>query len=410
MTPTPDPAEPAVPPVPGTDTDTDTDDGATGLEVTVVLPCLNESETVATCVRKARSCLDHLGVCGEVVVADNGSTDGSQELAARAGARVVAIPHRGYGAALMGGIEAARGRHVIMADADDSYDLEGLGPFIEELRDGADLVMGNRFAGGIEPGAMPALHRWVGNPALSFIGRLLFRTHIGDFHCGMRGFRRQAIIDLDLRTTGMEFASEMVVRASLAGLDVREVPTTLRPDGRTRKPHLRTWRDGWRHLRFLLLYSPRWLFLIPGLVMMAVGLVGTLWLLPGPRTIGDVGFDIHALLYALTAIMVGAQAVFFAIFARMYVTVTGLLPPSTGLDRLLKVARLEVGLWIGLTLIVGGIIGSVVAVNRWGETSFGGLDASDTMRVVAPSVTAVSLGVEVILASFMLSVLTLDRR
>src|SRR5216683_2493132 len=262
------------------------------------MPCLNEAETVATCVRKAAGFLREHGIDGEIVVADNGSTDGSQRLAEEAGARVVAVSAKGYGNALLGGIVDAQGRYIIMGDADDSYDFTALMPFVSALRDGADLVMGNRFRGGIAPGAMPPLHRYLGNPVLSFVGRLFFRSAIGDFHCGLRGFNRDSVMALNLQATGMEFASEMVVKAALAGQHVTEVPTTLAKDGRSRPPHLHTWRDGWRHLRFLLLYSPRWLFLYPGALLMLAGAAAGAWLLPGPRTIAGVAFDVHTLVYA----------------------------------------------------------------------------------------------------------------
>src|SRR5215472_16998517 len=273
-------------------------DDAGQLELTILMPCLNEAETVAICVQKAMSFLLLNGVNGEVIVADNGSTDGSQELAGAAGARVVKVPERGYGSALLGGIQAARGRYIIMGDADDSYDLTALMPFLDRLRAGADLVMGNRFRGGIAPGAMPALHRYLGNPVLSFIGRLFFRAKLGDFHCGLRGFRRDSVLSLGLQTSGMEFASEMVVRATLAGQHVEEVPTTLSPDGRSRPPHLRSWRDGWRHLRFLLLFSPRWLFLIPGIALLALGLVVGAAVLPAPLAVGGITYDVNTLAVA----------------------------------------------------------------------------------------------------------------
>ena len=376
----------------------------------MVMPCLDEGETLETCIRKATSSAEELDLVLEVVVADNGSTDGSQEIARRNGAVVVDVEERGYGAALRAGIEHARADWVIMADADDSYALDDLGPFVEALDAGADLVMGNRFAGGIEPGAMPTLHRVLGNPVLSFIGRRLFSSDIGDFHCGMRGFRRAAIIGLDLRTTGMEFASEMVVRASLDHLDVREVPTTLRPDGRTREPHLRTWRDGWRHLRFLLLFSPRWLFLLPGIVLVIVGLIGLVALLPGPVRIGSIELDIHALLYAHLALVVGVNAILLACFARMYAVSAGLLSESDGLTRWLQRLSLERVLLAGLLLIVAGVVGSVVAVAVWGSESFEALDPSETMRIVIPSITAVAIGAEFVFASFVIGVLGLPRR
>ncbi|HZB29103.1 MAG TPA: glycosyltransferase family 2 protein, partial [Streptosporangiaceae bacterium] len=283
------------------------------MELSVVMPCLNEAETIETCVRKAIGFFEEHGVDGEVVIADNGSTDGSQQLARDAGARVVPVSDKGYGNALMGGIRAAKGRYVVMGDADDSYDFTGLWPFLEQLRDGADLVMGNRFQGGIAPGAMPPLHRYLGNPVLSYIGRLFFGSEIGDFHCGLRAFRKDAVMRLGLQTGGMEFASELVVKATLAKLDIREVPTTLSPDGRSRAPHLNTWRDGWRHLRFLLLYSPRWLFFIPGLVLMTLGLVSGLALSFGPVRIGDVAFDVDTLVAASAILVIGFQAVLFAL-------------------------------------------------------------------------------------------------
>lgn len=379
-------------------------------DVSVVLPCLDEVETLEACIEKASRSADQLGIDLEVVVADNGSTDGSRDLARRAGAVVVDVPERGYGAALRAGIEHARADIVVMADADDSYSLDDLGPFLEALDDGADLVVGNRFAGGIAPGAMPTLHRVLGNPVLSFIGRRLFDTDIGDFHCGMRAFRREAILDLDLRTTGMEFASEMVVRASLNGLDVREVPTELRPDGRSREPHLRTWRDGWRHLRFLLLFSPRWLLLLPGVVLVVVGLVGLAFLLPGPVQVGSVELDIHALLYAHLALVIGVNTLLLACFARVYAVSAGLLPESDRLARLLRRLSLERVLLVGLALIVAGVVGSVVAVAEWGSASFEGLDPSETMRIVIPSITAVAIGAQFVFGAFVLGLLGLPRR
>ena len=380
------------------------------LELTVVLPCLNEAETLATCVRKALGSIAALGIAAEVVIADNGSTDGSQAIARAEGARVVDVPTPGYGAALMGGIEAARGRFVIMADADDSYDLSNLGPFVEALRGGADLVMGNRFQGGIAPGAMPPLHRYLGNPVLTFIGRLFFHSPSGDFHCGMRGFRRDAILDLGLRTTGMEFASEMVVKATLEHLAITEVPTTLSPDGRSRPPHLRTWRDGWRHLRFLLLYSPRWLFLYPGLLLLGLGLVLGIALLPGPIQIGHHALDVTALVYAMGMVLIGFQAIMFGVFARAFAMNEGLLPVSKGLQRAFHVVTLERGLVIGVLMLVVGFAIAVYSLLNWGSNDFGALDTRDAIRVAVPAATLLVLGFETVMASFFLSVLGLARR
>lgn len=386
------------------------DDRAEGgsVELTVLLPCLDEAETLATCIGKARASLARSGIRGEVVVADNGSTDGSVAIAMTAGARVVPVTTRGYGAALRAGIAAAHGRYVIMADADDSYDLNDLDPFVTELRSGADLVMGNRFRGGIADGAMPWLHRYVGNPVLSRLGRLFFRIPVGDFHCGMRGMRREAIEALDLRTNGMEFASEMVVRASLAGLDVREVPTTLRPDGRSRPPHLRTWRDGWRHLRFLLLYSPRWLFFIPGAAAFALGLIATVVLLIGPLTIGSVTFDLAALLYAATATIVGAQAMAFGVYCRVYVSSRGLFGPTPALARFERLFTLERGLLVGAAVTVAGFVVALVSVGRWSDAGFGALQPTQQIRVVVPAVLGIVHGSSLVLVSFALSVLGID--
>jgi hypothetical protein len=386
-------------------TQTQTDDTATHqttLELSVVLPCLDEAETLETCVRKALRSMADLGVRGEVVVADNGSTDGSQQIARDAGARVVDVPVRGYGAALRAGIAAARGQFVIMADADDSYALEDLGPFVEALRGGADLVMGNRFAGGIAPGAMPFLHKYLGNPVLSWLGRLFFRIPTHDFHCGMRGMRRDAILGLGLRTSGMEFASEMVVRSALSRLHIVEVPTTLRPDGRSRSPHLRTWRDGWRHLRFLLAFSPRWLFLYPSLAMIALGVVAVLALFAGPVTFGAVSFDVQTMVVAATALILGTQGAGLALVTRAYAARLDLLPRSDRLERLLDRFTLEWGVVVGALLGLVGVVAFVVAVLRWRSTGFGDLQVDD-IRVPLAGMVLVITGSQCVMVSFMLS-------
>jgi hypothetical protein len=380
------------------------------LQLTILMPCLNEAETVVVCVGKARSWLDRHGVSGEVVVADNGSTDGSVELATAAGARVVPVKSRGYGAALAGGIASARGRFVIMADADDSYDFSRLEAFWAELQAGRQLVMGNRFRGGIAKGAMPPLHFYLGNPVLTFIGRLLFRSPCKDFHCGLRGFERQAILDLDLHTTGMEFASEMVVKATLAGLRISEVPTTLSPDGRSRPPHLRSWRDGWRHLRFLLMYSPRWLFLLPGLGLVALGLAGFAWLLPGPRLVGTTQFDIHTLLAAGAMMVIGYQAVIFGLLTKVFAITEGLLPEDKSLSRAFRYVTLETGLVAGTVLAAAGLAGALAALGSWQDVRFGPLEQGRTMRLFIPAMVAAILGSQTMLASFFLSILGLRRK
>jgi hypothetical protein len=376
------------------------------VELSVVLPCLNEAETLETCIRKAQQSIAELGVAGEVVVADNGSTDGSQDIARGLGARVVDVPRRGYGAALMAGIEASRGEYVLMADADDSYALESLGGFLEGLRGGSDLVMGNRFKGGIEPGAMPFLHKYLGNPVLSMLGRLFFRIPVGDFHCGMRAFRRDRLLELGLRTSGMEFASEMVVRASLSHYRITEVPTTLRPDGRSRAPHLKTWRDGWRHLRFLLAFSPRWLVYHPSLALMAVGLVGMVWLAVGPATrlVGDVGFGIHSMLAFATMFVVGTQGVGLAIIARSYAAHLKLLPPpSEKFERIFTRLSLEKGLVIGGLLMLLGIAAFIAAVTSWGANGFGALDVVQSMRIPIVGMVLCVTGFQLVIVSFTLS-------
>ncbi len=380
------------------------------VELTILMPCLNEAETLAICIAKARSFLERVGIEGEVLIADNGSTDGSQAIAHSQGARVVDIAARGYGAALIGGIAAARGRFIIMGDADNSYDFSRLDPFVTQLRGGAKLVMGNRFRGGIAPGAMPGLHRYLGNPVLSGIGRLFFDSPARDFHCGLRGFDRAAILDLGLRAHGMEFASEMVVKATIHGLKVVEVPTTLEPDGRSRPPHLRSWRDGWRHLRFLLLFSPRWLFLYPGLALTLVGLLSMVWLGPQQRQLGGVVLGIHTFLYAGVATVLGVQATSFAVFAKVYTIQVGLRPADARITWLIGQATFERGLVWGLLLVLVGLTGSAYALFQWGSTDFGPLGPERTMRVVIPSVTAVLVGFQVFLAGSFVSMLQLARR
>lgn len=380
------------------------------VEVTVLMPCLNESETLARCIEKARDGLAAAGVKGEIVIGDNGSTDGSQGIARSLGARVVDIPIRGYGAALLGGIQAARGRYIIMGDSDDSYDFSRLSGFIAKLREGYALVMGNRFLGGIAPGAMPPLHRYLGNPVLTGIGRLFFRSDSRDFHCGLRGFNREAILDLDLQTTGMEFASEMVVKATIRRLPVTEVPTTLSPDGRSRPPHLRSWRDGWRHLRFLLLFSPRFLFLFPGFFLIACGLAASVWLLPGPRVLAGISFDISTLLFSAAAVVLGIQMVLFWLFTKVFAISEGLLPRDARLEQLFQVLTLETGIVISGLTFVAGLVLAIVAVGTWEAGGFGHLDPQRSMRLAIPATSLLILGAQGILSSFFLSILVLKRR
>ena len=383
---------------------------AWALEVSVVLPCLNERETVGICVAKAVAALESAGIKGEVIVADNGSSDGSVELAQAAGARVVHVQHRGYGNALRGGIQAARGTYVLMADSDDSYDFAHIPRFVEQLRNGSELVMGNRFLGGIEKGAMPPLHRYLGNPVLTAIGRLFSRSPCKDFHCGIRAFRKQSYERMDIRSTGMEFASEMVVKASLLQMKVTEVPTTLSPDARSHPTHLHTWHDGWRHLRFLLMYSPRWLFLYPGIASIIVGFAACVWLMPGPRRIGDIVFDVHTLAYGLGSMLVGFQLVTFAVFTKIFAITEGLLPEDPRLNRLFDYIKLETGLIVGAIFVAVGVAGSIFALSTWAHSSFGPITSENLLRIVLFSVSALILGPQIIFSSFFLSILGLRRR
>jgi glycosyltransferase involved in cell wall biosynthesis len=379
------------------------------IEISIVMPCLNEHETVGICVRKAMDALRAANIQGEVIVADNGSTDGSQQIAIDNGAHIVDVHEKGYGNALRGGIRSARGQFILMADADDSYDLSHTPRFVEKLRQGADLVMGNRFQGGIADDAMPFLHRYLGNPVLTAIGKLFFKSKCSDFHCGMRAFRKSAVERMDLRSTGMEFASELVVKATLLGLKIDEVPTTLSPDGRSRAPHLRTWRDGWRHLRFLLMYSPRWLFLYPGVALIAVGVLICSLLLPHPVKIGHLGFDIHTLIFGFVAMNLGAQFVGFATFTKVFAISEGLLPEDPRLTRVFSVIRLETGLLLGFLLAIAGLAGSILAVSDWRARSFGALDPTSLLRLILPSVFGMMLGIQLICGSFFLSILRLKR-
>lgn len=378
------------------------------VEISIVMPCLNEAETLATCIQKAQRAIAKEGLSAEIIVADNGSTDGSQVIAKELGARVVSVSRKGYGSALIGGIDAANGRFVIMGDADDSYDFTAIAPLIEKLREGYDLVMGNRFLGGIETGAMPWSHRWVGNPVLTLISRVFFHTPVGDAHCGLRGFKKEAYEHMRLRASGMEFASEMVIKASLQGMRIAEVPVTLRPDGRSRPPHLRTWRDGWRHLRFMLLFSPRWLFLYPGLALFAVGLIAGAALETGSKTIGPFSFDIHTLLLAGFFCLMGYQLIVFAVFTKVFAMRAGFHPPNRTYTAMFKYLQLETGLALGALMCAVGVVGTIVAVLTWGSVGFGALDPRTTMREIIPALVLLTLGVQTIFASFFLSILGID--
>lgn len=380
------------------------------IELSIVMPCLNEAETIAVCVKKAMAFLDANAIAGEVIIADNGSTDGSQQIANALGARIVNVPARGYGAALIGGIDAARGTYVAMGDADDSYDFGSLMPFVEALRDGAELVMGNRFKGGIASGAMPPLHRYLGNPVLSFLGRIFFNTPIGDFHCGLRAFRRESVLGLGLATPGMEFASEMVVKASIGKLDIREVPTTLRPDGRSRPPHLRTWRDGWRHLRFLLIYAPKFLFLYPGLALALAGLAGVLALIPGDLHIGGVELGVHTMIFAAMAALMGSQLIGLSVMARRYGVIAGMWPESGLMRRVRNWFTVERACIIGGLMLAGGIAGAAAATAFWASTGFGGMNPAELMRLTIPSMLLGCIGLQAVVTAFFIGVMDQTKR
>jgi hypothetical protein len=382
-------------------------------ELTILMPCLNEARTLPSCIRKAQRFLAEHNISGEVVVADNGSTDGSRELATSLGARVVPVAQRGYGAALAAGIESAQGEFVIMGDSDDSYDFSGLLPFVEKLREGYDLVMGNRFRGGIAPGAMPPSHRYFGNPMLTAVGRLFFRCRtIGDFYCGLRGFRKTAIQGLELQSLGMEYALEMVVKANLRRLKITEVPTTLVPDGRDRPPHLRSFRDGWRSLRFYLLMSPRWFFAVPGAVLLTLGVLCCAILFPGPFELGRVTLDYHTLLYGSAAIVLGYQSLLLAGFTKLLAIETGLHPLKTKLHFLRQRETLERMAVVGLMMGAAGLILAVMAWQRWSSVGYQDLAPSVTIRYVIASVLLLLVGGQTVLAGFYFGLINIlaDRR
>lgn len=376
------------------------------IEVSIVMPCLNEAETLAACIRKAQQAIEAHDLRAEIVIADNGSTDGSQALARRLGARVVHVSEKGYGSALRGGIEAARGEYIIMGDSDDSYDFSAIYPFVEQLREGYELVMGNRFQGGILPGAMPWKHRWIGNPALTGIGRLFFHCPAGDFHCGLRAFSKDAYQRMKLQTTGMEFASEMVIKATLGNMAITEVPTKLHKDGRSRPPHLRSWRDGWRHLRFMLLFSPRWMFLWPGALCFLLGAIASLVLMRGPVKVAGVGFDIHTLLVAGFACLLGYQLLVFGVFTKMYAVIEGFHPPHRLLGSRPRV-QLEWGVLAGLAVGAAGLTLLALAAWDWRQVGLGALEPRVTMRQVIPAVVLLVLGVQTVFASFFLGIMSL---
>lgn len=377
----------------------------TSVELTILMPCLDEAETLAACIDEARGFLARTATAGEVLIADNGSTDGSVGIAEQHGARVANVPVKGYGAALLHGIRAARGRYVIMGDSDGSYDFARLEPYVDRLRAGYDLVMGNRFRGGIERGAMPFLHKYLGNPVLSFLGRLFFNIPVGDFHCGLRGFRRDRVLALGLRAQGMEFASEMVVRAALSGLAIAEVPTTLAPDGRSRPPHLHTWRDGWRHLKFLLMLSPRWLFLYPGALLFGVGLVAQVTILAGPVALGRVVLDIHTMLFAGGAMIIGLQMMIFSVFVKTAAAAHGVLPSGSNFRRFVARFSLERGIVLGVVVALAGFLLAAYSLWIWAAADFSTLEPRDVMRIVIPSLTLSIIGIELVLSSFVLSFL-----
>jgi glycosyltransferase involved in cell wall biosynthesis len=383
------------------------------LELSVVMPCLNEADTLEVCLEKAQRILRDLGIQGEVIVADNGSIDASREIAQRMGARVVAVEARGYGSALMGGIGAARGKYIIMGDADDSYDFLEIPKFVEKLREGYDLVQGCRLptgGGQVMPGAMPLLHRWWGNPMFSLLVRRMFWSPVHDVYCGLRGFTKELYNRLNQRCTGMEFATEMIIKSSIYGVKIAEVPITLHPDGRkSHAPHLKTFRDGWRTLRFFMMYSPRWLFLYPGALLIFTGLLGYALAMPGIRTLG-VTFDAHTLLFSSLALLLGYQSILFAIFAKTFAISEGLLPSNRRMARFFEIVNLEKGLILGAAALAAGLVLLLIAINQWWAVAFGPLDYARTMRFVVPGVTLTALGFQTVLSSFFVSILGMRRR
>ena len=383
------------------------------IELSIVMPCLNETDTVEVCIAKALRAMDEHGIEGEVIVADNGSTDGSQELARATGARVIDVSEKGYGAALMGGIAEARGRYIIMGDADDSYDFGEIPNILAGLREGNSLVQGCRLPSGggtIMPGAMPPLHRYWGNPMFSAMAKRWFSAPISDIYCGLRGFTRELYERLDMRCLGMEFATEMIIKASLKGEPIAEVPITLHPDGRkSHAPHLRTFRDGWRTLRFFLLYSPRWLFMIPGLILMALGFLGFALALPGVELFGSK-LDAHTLLFSSVAVLCGYQSVLFAILSKIYAVNEGLLPSDSKYERFFRHVNLERGLILGSLTFLVGVALLLAVVEIWRRSGFGELDYAETMRWAVPGATLTAVGFQTVISSFYASLLGLSRR
>jgi len=379
------------------------------VEFTILMPCLNEAETLAVCIGKAHTFLAEHCISGEVLIADNGSIDGSSRIAEECGARVVSVPEAGYGAALIGGCNAARGKYVIMGDADDSYDFSNLMPFVERLRAGDDLVMGNRFKGGIKKGAMPPLHRYLGNPVLSGIGKMLFKCPIGDFHCGLRGYNTTRILELGLQTTGMEYASEMVVQATINGYKISEVPTTLSPDGRTRPPHLRSWRDGWRHLKFLLMYAPNRLFFVSGLFCFLAGLMASVVLVITPVKIGEVTFDVNTLVYMIVLMIAGVNIISCGIIAKVYARKSRFIPVTRQLA-IYENFTVNSGSLIGAALILLGLSGGAGGVWFWSQSEYGALNPQEVLRVTLPSLALIVIGIQVISTAFLLDIIRVKTR
>ncbi len=380
------------------------------VELTILMPCLNEAETLARCIGKAKIGIQKSGVRGEIVIADNGSTDGSQAIAEKLGVRLVPVKEKGYGSALIGGVRAASGEWIIMGDADDSYDFSDVTGFVKKFQAGDELIMGCRLpigGGTISPGAMPWKNRWIGNPVLSFIGRLFFKCPAHDFHAGLRGFTKTAFEKMDLQTTGMEFASEMVIKSTLKGLKISEVPITLHKDGRSRPPHLKPWRDGWRHLRFMLLFSPRWLFLVPGIFLSLLGIIFAARLSLGDFQVGGILFNVGTLAVACMTVIVGFQLVAFAFFTKVFAIAEGLLPDDPKLTRVFKIFTLEKGIILGLLVLLAGIVLLARSVWIWKQFGFGELSPEDNLRRLIPAATLVVLGIQTIFSSFFMSALGL---